>query len=250
MSVQKINRMNANSLSLHNEMSNVLAQRALKIALVFGLHVGIAALLMHASQVSATKHTLIRVESRPIEVSFVQAHQQAPAVPEQPKQVTQPRIAPVKPPQKTELHTKPRPAPTSVQPTLAATPHVEPAATAQPQAPIKQDTTPAQTASKPGASKPASTIAAHVDANYAQKTEPPYPAISRRLHEEGKVQLLVDVSPKGEVESILVKQSSGYPRLDDVALNTVRLWRFVPAHQGDVAVADSVVVPILFKLHE
>jgi protein TonB len=235
--------MNAGSLSLHNEMSNVFAQRTLKIALVLGLHAGVAGLLMHASQVSVPKHTPARLEGRPMEVSFIQAHQQtltvAQAVPQQPKHVAKSQQKPV-------LHAKPHSTPTATQPTLAATPHAEPATpAAQPSAPLKQDTAAAQVASKP-----ATTIAAHVDANYAQKTQPPYPALSRRLHEEGKVQLLVDVSPKGEVEAILIKQSSGYPRLDDVALNTVRSWRFVPAHQGDIAVADSVVVPVLFKLND
>jgi protein TonB len=93
-------------------------------------------------------------------------------------------------------------------------------------------------------------VAAHVDANYAQKTPPAYPALSRRLHEEGKVELLVRVSAKGNVDAIEVKKSSGYSRLDEVALNTVRAWRFVPARRGEEAVADSVVVPIQFKLND
>ncbi|MGZ3159324.1 MAG: energy transducer TonB [Burkholderiaceae bacterium] len=236
--------MNAISFSLHNEMTSLFAQRTLKAALVLGLHSGVAGLLMHLAQISAPKNITARVENRPMEVSFVQA---LPAVtaPQQTVAATKPHAASSKPSRKSVLHLTPQPIPAIPQPTLAATSLVEPATASAAPPPIKQEATPA-----PVASKAMPTIAAHVDANYSQKTQPPYPALSRRLHGEGKVQLLVDVSPKGEVASILVKQSSGYPRLDEVALNTVRLWRFVPAHQGEVAVADSVVVPILFKLND
>lgn len=241
--------MNAVSLSLRHETSSVFAQRTLKLALVLGLHAGVAGLMMLWSQNHTPEFIRARVAIRPVEVSFIQAQAVAvkPVTPQQPTRVAKPHVEPAKQPPKVAQHPAPPAKPTAPPPMLAATPSVAPSATpsAAPVMQAKEEAAPA-----PAAPQPTPLIAAHVDANYAQKTSPPYPAISRRLHEEGKVQLLVDVSPKGEVASIFVKQSSGFPRLDDVALNTVRSWHFVPARRGDVAVADSVVVPVLFKLND
>ncbi|HJV51551.1 MAG TPA: energy transducer TonB, partial [Noviherbaspirillum sp.] len=60
--------------------------------------------------------------------------------------------------------------------------------------------------------------------------------------------LLVQVSAKGEADDVQIKQGSGYPRLDEAALNAVRKWRFVPARRGTEPVASSVVVPLVFRL--
>ena len=89
---------------------------------------------------------------------------------------------------------------------------------------------------------------ARFDAAYLQNPAPLYPLLSRKLAEEGKVFLQVQVSALGTASQVHIKQGSGYPRLDQAALNTVRLWRFVPARQGDEAVSASVVVPIVFRL--
>ena len=86
------------------------------------------------------------------------------------------------------------------------------------------------------------------DADYLQNPTPKYPIMSRKLQEEGKVLLEVNVTATGTAERVLIKQGSGYSRLDQAALNTVRHWRFIPARRGDEAIASSVVVPIVFKL--
>ncbi len=77
---------------------------------------------------------------------------------------------------------------------------------------------------------------------------PAYPTLSKRLLEEGRVLLLVAVTAKGAVESVQIQQSSGFPRLDNAALEAVRQWRFVPARRGEEPIAASVVVPIVFRL--
>lgn len=87
------------------------------------------------------------------------------------------------------------------------------------------------------------------DADYLQNPAPVYPALSRQRHEEGKVLLLVRVTAKGEAEQVQVKLSSGFARLDQAALNTVRQWHFVPARQGEKSIAASVVVPVIFHLN-
>ncbi|MFZ5465194.1 MAG: energy transducer TonB, partial [Pseudomonadota bacterium] len=90
--------------------------------------------------------------------------------------------------------------------------------------------------------------AARFDAAYLRNPPPPYPPLSRRLGEQGKVQLRVHVNTEGLPTAVEIKSSSGSPRLDEAALETVRKWRFVPARQGDRPVAAWVVVPINFRL--
>lgn len=86
------------------------------------------------------------------------------------------------------------------------------------------------------------------DADYLNNPKPHYPPLSRRLREEGVVMLRVYVLPSGLPDAVELKRSSGSVRLDEVALSTVRQWRFVPARSGDVAVAAWVLVPIAFSL--
>ena len=90
---------------------------------------------------------------------------------------------------------------------------------------------------------------ASFDAAYLNNPAPAYPLISRRQGESGKVLLLVQVTPHGTAAQVEIKQSCGFPRLDEAALEAVRKWHFVPARHGDVAVAASVVVPLSFKLN-
>lgn len=85
-------------------------------------------------------------------------------------------------------------------------------------------------------------------AGYLRNPEPPYPAASRRLGEQGMVQLRVLVGADGRAANVEVHRSSGFPRLDQTAAAAVREWRFVPAKRGDKPIEASVIVPIVFKL--
>jgi protein TonB len=86
------------------------------------------------------------------------------------------------------------------------------------------------------------------DPAYLNNQAPVYPALSRRLREQGRVLLRVFVKPDGTAQEVLVSQSSGTPRLDSAARIAVERWKFVPARQGDAAVGAWVVVPISFSL--
>lgn len=86
------------------------------------------------------------------------------------------------------------------------------------------------------------------NAAYLDNPAPSYPPIARRNGEQGRVLLRVHVSPAGMPDAVEVRTSSGSPRLDNAALETVRRWRFVPARQGDETVAAWVLVPISFTL--
>ncbi len=85
-------------------------------------------------------------------------------------------------------------------------------------------------------------------AAYLNNPPPKYPPAARKFGLQGTVLLRVLVSPAGLPEKISILTSSGSPVLDDAAINTVKQWTFVPAHQGDHAVAGSVNVPIRFVL--
>nr|MCU0972664.1 TonB family protein [Burkholderiales bacterium] len=87
-------------------------------------------------------------------------------------------------------------------------------------------------------------------AGYLRNPEPQYPSASRRLGEQGTVQLRVLVSADGHAAHVDVHRSSGFPRLDDAAAAAVRDWRFVPAKRGTTPVEAHVIVPIVFKLEE
>jgi protein TonB len=86
------------------------------------------------------------------------------------------------------------------------------------------------------------------NADYLQNPAPAYPALARRMREQGRVLIRVLVSADGMPERIELKTSSGFPRLDQSALDTIRNWKFVPARQGEQKVAAWVVVPIAFTL--
>lgn len=80
------------------------------------------------------------------------------------------------------------------------------------------------------------------------RAPPSYPAISRRLGEEGKVILRVELDEAGRVDRVTVKTSSGYARIDEAALATVKRWRCNPARRDGVAVRAVAIQPFNFVL--
>lgn len=86
------------------------------------------------------------------------------------------------------------------------------------------------------------------DTAYLNNPVPVYPALSRRMGEEGKVQLRVFVEASGLPSQVAIKTSSGSSRLDNAAQEAVRRWTFTPAKRGNAAVAAWVIVPIVFNL--
>lgn len=88
----------------------------------------------------------------------------------------------------------------------------------------------------------------HLNADYLHNPAPDYPSESRELGEQGRVLVRAKISTDGKVEQVVLRKSSGYQRLDEAALSSVKQWRFVPAQQGAVQVAAWVVVPVAFYL--
>jgi protein TonB len=80
-------------------------------------------------------------------------------------------------------------------------------------------------------------------------TQPAYPAQSRRLGEEGSVQLLVFVLPNGRVSEATVAVSSGYSRLDEAAVReALRSWRLLPNTVDGIATGSWNRIGITFRL--
>lgn len=149
-----------------------------------------------------------------------------------------------KPPKKQE---KPKP-----EPEKKPEPPKEPKPAAQPkvESNVKSNTSAPASANHPSklppAPEPVST--AQYNAGHLRNPPPPYPEMSRRLKEEGRVVLRVTVSSEGRPQAVSLHQSSGFDRLDQAAIKGVKRWRFVPAKRGEQPVESTVNVPVQFTL--
>ena len=167
----------------------------------------------------------------------------APAAPEPPAPAPTPKPQPVvkKPePKPTPL---PKPAPVDSKTAISRD---QPAPTPAPAE--TQSTAPASGADKPNPTQAVSQP--QFEAAYLNNPRPAYPAMSRRLGEEGRVEVEVQVQADGLPSKVSLRRSSGYPRLDEAALEAIKRWKFIPAKRAGEAVAASVIVPMPFVLEK
>ncbi len=204
-------------------------QRSGLLGAVVALHAGILLLILAAKTVAP------QIMAMPLVVDLLQP----PEVRKEPEA----KPLPVARPQ--PQRQKPVPTPRTPVPALETTTSTAPA----PEAVVAVPPENKSTSTAPAAAAE-SFSAARFDADYLRNPAPPYPALAKRMGEQGKVVLRVSVTPQGTADSVDVKTSSGSPRLDESALKTVRNWKFVPAKRGDVAVQSWVLVPIIFKLEQ
>ncbi|HYE39574.1 MAG TPA: energy transducer TonB [Ramlibacter sp.] len=161
-----------------------------------------------------------------------------PAPPAPPVVKPKPKPRPPAPAPRPVAAPAPAPAPVAqADPVPAPTPP-EPVVAAPPPAPVTPPAPPAP----PRIELPSTS------ADYLRNPQPEYPAISRRLGEEGQVMLRVLIGADGSAQQVELRRSSGYDRLDRAALETVRGWRFVPGKRNGVAEAMWFNVPINFVL--
>ena len=176
----------------------------------------------------------------PLSVHLIEALNQVP----EPLPVINPPAPPAKP-----LATKAKPQ--HKTPVLAMTANQQPPTVDSPivASPpmLAPHPAPANTVAAAPITAPA-LVAARYNAAYLNNPEPKYPALSRRLGEEGKVLLKVRVSPEGLPLGVDLEKSSSFARLDEAARQAVAAWRFVPARRGDEAIEALVIVPIVFRL--
>lgn len=210
-------------------------RRLLIASCVILLHVAVlwalqAGLMRHAVEIIVPGEILSEFISPP-----------APPAPQPQAPAPQPVKQEVKP------AVKPTPTPPLPAPTPEPAPVVAPAAPAPAQPAIEASTV-AATAAAPQAPAPARIELPSSDAAYLNNPKPAYPALSRRLGEQGKVVVRVLIGVDGTAQQAEIRTSSGYDRLDQAALATVRSWRYVPGKRNGTAEAMWFNVPINFVL--
>jgi protein TonB len=164
-----------------------------------------------------------------------------------------------------------KPAPVrleSLKPVVPATPQLQvgaapvnlPAVQASPQTTVVKTHAVAATVSSPsvyqsaGASQPLAAATQPVlnkdelSVICSDQTQPVYPKLSLRLGEQGKTVLLVELDERGRVANVTVKTKSGFPRLDEAAVNAVKSWHCSPAKRNGVAVRSVASQPFTFTL--
>lgn len=213
--------------------------------LVLMLHLSLVAAVV----TSATEPQATAVE-KAIEGVIISAPAAAP-VPDKPK----PRPVlpePVKKPESKPLQQKqavakkavvqPKPAP--IKPAAVAEASPTAVGAPEPVAQVAQSKAVTEIpAPEPQASPPVAS------ANKAVNKAPLYPMLSRRLKEQGTVYLQVLVLKSGKVGQLKLKQSSGFSRLDQSALNTVRSWTYQPALKLGQPIDFWFVQPVVFNLN-
>ncbi len=219
-----------------------LLSRNVTIALsVVALHVGVIWALQSG--------LLIRAAEILIPVTVLSQWVDAPAQPAKP----QPPAAP-KPP----TPTKPPPAPVRQtalpvaapeQPLAVAAPAAQATVQAAPAVlPSAKPTAPAQAAHVPAAPAAAVVQQPSSNADYLQNPKPNYPSLSARLGETGRSVYKVWIGVDGKPQRAELVSSSGFPRLDKAAYDTVMAWRYVPGMRNGVAETMAVNVPIHWEL--
>ncbi len=207
------------------------AQRSGLLGIVVGLHVGVFLIIL------AAKTIVPQIAEIPLIVDMIQPVVDAPKPPEA-------KPLPMAKPPPTKQISKPVTPQTVHTPQLETTVSTVPSAAAPTASPSDNKPAPATPPAGEAVSQ------ARFDADYLKNPAPPYPPLSRRMGEEGKVILRVTVSPQGTAENVEIKTSSGSTRLDESAQRTVRTWKFIPAKRGESAIQSVVLVPIIFKLEQ
>jgi protein TonB len=203
--------------------SSFFTRRGLVFAVIIALHVGMFYLLN-----SGLSHQIVDIVLGPIETRMIEEapKQDEPPPPPPPKIETPPPFVP--PPEISIEIPADAPPTKAIQTTTQVRPTTPPPVAAPP-APTQR------TAPKSDSRRPLS--------------QPEYPPSSRRAGEAGTVILEVYVLENGRVGEAKVKQSSGFPRLDEAAVREVkRSWRLVPGTENGKPVPMWGQFAVTFKL--
>jgi protein TonB len=225
------------------------------LLLILALHAGFYLTLKNGllhKAVTALPSNIVTAVILPPEVPAV-PKPAAPVVPKPPAKppVTPPRKPPVQKPKAPAPTPPARPAPVPMPPEPApqeAPAPAPPQAAPAPAAPPAPDTAPPRAPAAQAAPAAPKTISS--GAQYLQPPQPEYPAQSRRLGEEGRVILRVLLDEAGRVGQVQVQKSSGFPRLDQAAIDAVQRARFKPHLEDGRPLAVYVMVPISFRLDQ
>lgn len=173
-----------------------------------------------------------------------------------PEPQAQPEVKPESVPVKLQPIQKPEPkpkvkqlvtkAPEAPQPQSVVMPDPDP----EPE-PVEEKSLPVpvvETPTKPQMPAGPVTLSSELSVSCPSLTAPAYPAISRRMGEEGKLVLRVELDEDGRIDDARVINSSGYDRLDKAALEAVRSWRCRPSMRDGQPVRAVALQPFNFVL--
>ena len=224
------------------EQPRGLSRNALIAIGVVLLHVGAlwalqSGLLRRAVEIIVPATLLTEYISPPAPVTKAEPPPPAPTPTPQRPQVKAPTLRPAPEPQPI-ADTTPSPNAIAVSPARADPVPPAPITATGPSTPVAAPPAPPA----PKIDLPSSNAA------YLQNPSPAYPAISKRMGEQGKVVLRVFISTDGLPQKIEINQSSGFDRLDRQAQDTVLRWKFVPGKRNGVPEAMWYLVPIHFVL--
>lgn len=214
---------------------NILAQRnpAFLPGLIFviAVHAGLLYFLFKQQFIPPPKQleTLL--------VNFIPAAR--PKEETQPQPPAPPKAEPVKKPKSRQI--------------VAETPVVsenEPVALSFQPEPAPEPVAMAEPSPAPAPQMPAGpvTLSSELSVACPQLNAPAYPALSRRLGEEGKLVLRVELDEKGHVAQAQIVDSSGFKRLDEAAMAAVKTWRCTPPVRNGQPVRAVALQPFNFVL--
>ncbi|MDQ0609498.1 protein TonB [Variovorax sp. W1I1] len=216
---------------------------------VFGLsrNVVIASgvIVFHAAALWALQSGLLRRAAEvviPVEIMSQFVEPPKPKVEPPPPPPPPPKVAKAPPPPRPQAIREPRPTPAPQAPAGTTEPPPPPAPPAAP-------TPPAPPALPPAPPAPPAVQLPSSNADYLQNPKAVYPAMSKRLGEQGKVIVKVLVGVDGLPKSAEVKKSSGFDRLDEAAIEYIMKCRFVPGKVNGVVQAMSYDAPVNYVLN-
>jgi protein TonB len=82
----------------------------------------------------------------------------------------------------------------------------------------------------------------------AERPPPDYPPTSRRIGEQGRTVIRVELDTDGRIADARIDTRSGSDRLDNAALAAVKRWRCQPARRDGVTVRAIALQPFDFVL--
>ncbi len=197
------------------------AERAAGLVVVVALHGAVLYALL--------SHRIIPAPDEVVTLFVETLRQETPPAPvEKPKPVRMEKPRPAEQPRPQQLVAE-APVTTPAEPVAAPpAPRIEAAAAVKPTGPV--------------------TLDAELAMSCRERTPPTYPPQSRRLGEEGKVVLRVELDEQGSVAAAAVASGSGHARLDQAALAAVKTWRCTPAQRDGRPARAVALQPFRFVL--
>jgi protein TonB len=218
-------------------LPNLRPEQWIGLILVLALHAAALYGLWRAKLIPAP------TEAATVFVNFIN-----PPAPPKPKEPPKPKLPVVKPvPVKLDTPRPPEPQHAHL---VTQAPVTAPTDVVEPPPPVVVAPTPQPPAPPAPPPKPAGPVNLSTELSVSCTDRPPpvYPALARRMGEEGKVVLRVELGEDGRIAQATVATSSGSGRLDQAALAAIKNWRCNAAQRDGHAVRAVAMQPFNFIL--